>query len=46
MIGTSADPNTGPYAPYLNVSSGIAPNLQVPMQFPQQVTAPALLGKG
>lgn len=45
-MGTGADPNTGPYAPYSNVSSGTTPNLQVPMQFPQQATTPALLGKG
>lgn len=48
MEGTSGDPNTRPYAPYSNVSSVTALNLQVPMQFPQQATAPApaLLGKG
>ncbi|KAG2696406.1 hypothetical protein I3843_07G056700 [Carya illinoinensis] len=46
MVGTSGDPNARLYAPYPNVSSVTATNLQVPMQFPQQATAPALLGKG
>lgn len=45
MVGTGGDPNARFYAPY-PISSGTAPNLQVSMQFPQQATGPALLGKG
>ncbi|KAK9991126.1 hypothetical protein SO802_026111 [Lithocarpus litseifolius] len=49
IIGTSADPNNRLYAPYPNLSSSTATNLQAPMlpvPFPQQATTPTLLGKG
>ncbi|KAM0970263.1 hypothetical protein ACFX13_018629 [Malus domestica] len=47
VVGTSGNPATGPYAPYHpNISSGVAPNLQVPMPFTQQAMTPTLLGKG
>lgn len=47
MVGSSSDPNVGLlYNSYPHESSGIAPNLEMPMQFPQQATAPTLLGKG
>lgn len=46
MIGSSSDPNVGLYNSYTHESSGVAPNLEMQMQFPQQATAPTLLGKG
>ncbi|KAH0973521.1 hypothetical protein GBA52_025677 [Prunus armeniaca] len=47
VVGTSANPVTGPYASYPpSVSSGMAPNLQVLMPLTQQTTTPTLLGKG
>ncbi|KAM1156204.1 hypothetical protein ACFX2B_026743 [Malus domestica] len=47
VVGTSGNLATGPYAPYHpNISSGMAPNLQVRMPFTQQALPPALLGKG
>lgn len=47
VVGTSGNPVTGPYASYPpSVSSGMAPNLQVPMPLTQQTTTPTLLGKG
>lgn len=46
MVGTTGDPRPGVSAPYPIVSSGVAPNWQAPVQFPLQVSTPALLGKG
>ncbi|ONH97058.1 hypothetical protein PRUPE_7G167400 [Prunus persica] len=47
VVGTSGNPVTGPYASYPpSISSGMAPNLQVPMPLTQQTTTPTLLGKG
>uniref|UniRef100_A0A2P2JRC2 RanBP2-type domain-containing protein n=3 Tax=Rhizophora mucronata TaxID=61149 RepID=A0A2P2JRC2_RHIMU len=46
MVGTTGNPIPGSYSSYPNLSSSVAPTWQVPVQFPQQVTTPALLGKG
>ncbi|OAY60860.1 uncharacterized protein LOC110601869 [Manihot esculenta] len=46
VVGNSGDPRPGSYATYPIVNSGAAPNWQVPVQFPLQLTTPALLGKG
>ncbi|PON99474.1 zinc finger protein [Trema orientale] len=45
-VGTTGDSKPGAYTSYSSVSSGVAPNSQVPMLLPQQATAPTLLGKG
>ncbi|CAK9320733.1 unnamed protein product [Citrullus colocynthis] len=46
MMGSSSDPNVGLYNSYPHESSNVAPNLEMPMHFPPQATAPTLLGKG
>ncbi|XP_015889681.1 uncharacterized protein LOC107424403 isoform X2 [Ziziphus jujuba] len=46
LVGTPVDSKTGAYAPYPNMSTGVAPSLQVPIPLQHQATAPTLLGKG
>ncbi|XP_050228429.1 ranBP2-type zinc finger protein At1g67325 isoform X2 [Mercurialis annua] len=46
ILGTIGIPRSGMNAPYPSLGLGVAPNWQSPIQFPHQVTTPALLGKG
>ncbi|XP_015581826.1 uncharacterized protein LOC8267099 [Ricinus communis] len=46
LVGTNGDLRPGIYTPHPSVGSGIAPNWQASVQFPHQITTPALLGKG
>ncbi|KAJ7953113.1 Zinc finger protein [Quillaja saponaria] len=46
LVGTNPDSKTEVYTSYSSINIMGTPNLPVPMPFPQQVTTPALLGKG
>ncbi|WCJ32616.1 zinc finger (Ran-binding) family protein [Euphorbia peplus] len=46
MIGATGVVRPGIHLPYVGLGSGVRPNWQAPVQFPQQLAMPALLGKG
>ncbi|KAM7251208.1 hypothetical protein ACFE04_023091 [Oxalis oulophora] len=46
LVGSIANRNTGVFAPYPNLSTGILPNWQAFVPFPPQATTPTSLGNG
>ncbi|XP_065856032.1 uncharacterized protein [Euphorbia lathyris] len=46
MIGAMGVARPGMYSTYISIGSGVCPNWQAPVQFPQQVAQPVHIGKG